>query len=732
MSKVAILGAGIAGISAGFLLKQRGIDFVVIEQQPYVGGLARSFPWNGFPCDFAAHRLFTHDEHILSQLLNLVPMGRHIRRSALYLQGKPMRDPLDVLELVRRQSLPRNLQMLGSFLIRNRHLPQDNFENFVVSRYGRYLYELFFRPYTEKLFGISGAEVSSLWGQQKVRLANPLDKFFENTKNKFQYFYYPLHGAYGAIVDRLYAEIQDKVLLNSRLRGLTYENTKVFSMEVERQGQVHQIAADHFISTLPITVTGRLLGHPVDLAFQKVDAVYLHIGQPMVSNNHWVYFIDDDIAINRLVEFKNMSQLDKPPDSTVICAEVTQKHHDPVGKVIEDLVRVKFLPEGKLLDSMVIRENHAYPVYQRKYNQVLSDAQSFFNRYDNLYLLGRASEFRHREVDDNFSQAAETVALIAGRMQPLEVMMPVTAPLVQCQPFPLIHVVILSFNNYGDTQECLASVARLAYPRFRIVLVDNGSTDGTSNLVRKEFPEVTVIENFQNLGVPSGYNVGFQYALNDGADFIFMLNNDTVVPPDLLDCLLDIAKQDAQIGILMPKVLCYGTENEVWSCGGEYRRFPPAILMTSRRKNAADEPRDLDYAPSCGLLIRKAAFEKAGLFDPGYFFIFDDWDFSERIRACGMLIRYVPTAKMWHKISRTTQGPTSPLFWRTWAASSVRFYRRHGHPVLLSLAIHIGYMVLREFVFKRNGKYWKHFRLGIMEGLQKPLGQIPGMDSAGK
>ena len=133
----------------------------------------------------------------------------------------------------------------------------------------------------------------------------------------------------------------------------------------------------------------------------------------------------------------------------------------------------------------------------------------------------------------------------------------------------------------------------------------------------------------------------------------------------------------------------------------------------------------IEYAPSCGLLIHRRAFEQAGLFDPGYFFLFDDWDFSERVRAHGLHIWFVREAILWHKVSRTTQGPRSASFWYTMGASMARFYRRHGRPVWFSLTSHIGYYILREFVWKRNWGYWPDYRRGVQDGLRKPLGPLP-------
>ncbi len=287
---------------------------------------------------------------------------------------------------------------------------------------------------------------------------------------------------------------------------------------------------------------------------------------------------------------------------------------------------------------------------------------------------------------------------------------------------------ILTYNHYEDTRECLSSLLASNYQDFQVLVVDNGSNDGTPDKVRQEFPSVQVIENNENLGVPAGFNVGFRHALQNGAGYILMLNNDTILKPDMLSILLDQARSDPQAGIIMPRVLYHGSETEIWSSGGRYRRFPPAILMTEdRKKQLETSVRLIEYAPSCGLLIHRRAFERAGLFDPGYFFFYDDWDFSERVRAHGLNIWYVNDAVLWHKVSRTTQGPRSPLFWYTMGASMARYYRRHGRPVWFSSAAHIGYFIFREFVWKRNMQFWPDYRRGLLEGMRRPLGSIPGL-----
>ncbi len=723
MTRVGILGAGMAGLSCAWLLRQRGVETIVFEKQPYVGGLARSFDWHGFDCDFAAHRLFSRDEYALEQLLNLVPMGRHLRRSQLYFNGHWMRDPFDVSQLLTKASPLIQLDILRTYLTRPKNLPQDSFEAYVVANYGRRLYEFFFRPYTEKLFGIPGRDISVSWAQTKVRLASPFDRFKQSTKTKFSYFYYPLHGGYGAIPQKLYEEVRDAVHLNTTVTGLERTDSRITGVNYIRDGEACSAEVDILISTLPLTLTARMLGHQIPLSYRKVDAVYLLLNRPFGSDNHWIYFMDDDISVNRMVEFKNMSPLDKPEETSVVCAEVTQDHDRVEQRVVDDLVRTRFIRPDEVLDTMVLREDFSYPVYSRDYEAVVARTGELIGQFENLHVVGRAAEFKHREVDDNFAAAVEKVNEL---MEGIEEKPVVVEPVWPAEPeIPQIWGVILAYNNMDDTLECLESLTHVTFSDLKVVLVDNGSTDATVATVRERYPTVHVIENGKNLWVPAGYNVGFEYALQQGADYILLLNNDTTVTENMIDLLLAEARQDPKAGILMPTVAYYDEPEAVWASGARYRKFPPAVIMQTQGDRLQDLPQLIEYAPSCGLLIRRAAFEKAGLFDPGYLFLNDDWDFCERVRAHGMTIKYVPEARMYHKVSRSTGGPASPLFWQVFAESNVRFYRRHGQPAWLSVPVHVGYIFLREFVVKGNWRFLRPFLRGVQDGYRKPLGSIP-------
>ncbi|MGB9739232.1 glycosyltransferase [Chloroflexus sp.] len=709
---IVILGAGIAGLSMSYFLAQRGIPSIVLEKNPYYGGLARSFRWNDFWCDFAAHRFYAHDQEVLDCVRSLTPMIEHYRRSRIFFKQRWLRDPIDIIELFSHLSMHERWHIVQDYLRRDKTLPDHSFEQYVAKRYGHALYDIFFRCYTERLFSLSGQDIAVEWAIWKVRLSSPLDRLKNSTRTKFRRFYYPISGGYGAIVNGLYQKIQDQVILNAQVTSfIRDQNGQVQGITYRHYNQEYELYAQHIISTLPLTVIAQLLGEEIKINYQKVDAVYLLLNKPLMSNNHWLYFMDSSSTINRLVEFKNMSNYQTPPHTTVVCAEVTIEAPNIIERVVNDLVQSRLIQPHEVIDTHVIREPFAYPRYSRGYINEVQRFQQVLQHYPNIHILGRSAQFTHYEVDDLLDQAYQMA-------QQITTTQPITIQSTNKEP--PVWIVILTLNNYHDTEECLRSLQSLDYPSYNIILVDNGSSDNTPDLVRKQFPNVKVIENHYNLGVAAGYNVGIHYALDNGAEYIFILNNDTTVDPLIITHLVQAAREP-NAGILMPIVYYYHNPQQVWSAGARYRAFPPAIVMERKIYNTYH---DLQFAISCGFLITRHALEKAGLFDESFRFLWDDLDFSQRVRRAGLRILQVPQAKMWHKVSQTT-NPASEQFWRTHGESSVIFFRRHRQSFPLPQIFYLGYFALREFIFKRRLKSLPSFLQGIRSGQTKQLVDVP-------
>ena len=163
--------------------------------------------------------------------------------------------------------------------------------------------------------------------------------------------------------------------MQTTVTGFEQDAGAIRAVQYQQDGQNHLLEVEHVVSTLPLTLTGRLLGYELFMNYRKVDAVYLLVDRPLVTDNHWTYYIDSQICINRMVEFKNMSAVDTPAATTVLCAEVTQDHPNVVAKVIDDLEKVHLISRLAILDTKVIREKFAYPVYDQVYDRTIETAR---------------------------------------------------------------------------------------------------------------------------------------------------------------------------------------------------------------------------------------------------------------------------------------------------------------------------------------------------------------------
>jgi GT2 family glycosyltransferase len=222
---------------------------------------------------------------------------------------------------------------------------------------------------------------------------------------------------------------------------------------------------------------------------------------------------------------------------------------------------------------------------------------------------------------------------------------------------PHVSIILLNWNQPEFTLDCLKSLEAVDYPSFDVLVVDNGSVDGSPARIRAAYPDVTLIENEHNLGFAAGNNVGIERALADGADYVLLLNNDTEVAPNLLRALVDVAESDPRIGAVGPKIYYYDQANIIWSAGGAVNRHgePRHLQENQVDRGSADAPRDVDYVTGCALMVRRQVVEALGPLDARFFIYFEETEWCARMRHAGFRVVYVPQARMWHKISMTAR-----------------------------------------------------------------------------
>jgi GT2 family glycosyltransferase len=216
---------------------------------------------------------------------------------------------------------------------------------------------------------------------------------------------------------------------------------------------------------------------------------------------------------------------------------------------------------------------------------------------------------------------------------------------------PQVTIIVLNWNGLNDTLDCLESLGQLDYKNYKVLVVDNGSVDGSVPVTRERFPEVTIVENGENLGYAGGNNVGLRYAMAQGADYALLLNNDTVVDPAFLRVLVDEVQAEPAVGIAGPTIYYHERPDIIWSAGGaiDWQRGSTRMVGLDERDEGqfGAEPRPVDFVTGCAMLVRRAVMEQVGLLDERFFAYYEEAEWCVRAARAGYKIVHVPMARMW-------------------------------------------------------------------------------------
>ena len=230
--------------------------------------------------------------------------------------------------------------------------------------------------------------------------------------------------------------------------------------------------------------------------------------------------------------------------------------------------------------------------------------------------------------------------------------------------FPRVTVVVLNWNRKEDTCECLDSLFESAYPSYNIVVVDNGSTDGSVDLLRRRYASAALLALETNVGFAAGNNRGIEVALRQGAEVVFLLNNDTTVAPDCLMNLARAARELPKDSVLGPKILYYDRPETVWHFGSRWDQ--KALELTAVARNEPSERwaqrLRVDHIIGCAMWIPRRALEKVGMFDERFFLNYEETDWCFRAARAGIPLFVIPDATVWHKISSSFSSSAQMVY----------------------------------------------------------------------
>ena len=294
----------------------------------------------------------------------------------------------------------------------------------------------------------------------------------------------------------------------------------------------------------------------------------------------------------------------------------------------------------------------------------------------------------------------------------------------------LVCTVILNWNGLADTVACIRSCQRLTYRHMTLLVVDNGSTDGSPAGLRALFPDLRIIETGANLGFAGGCNVGIRAAIEEGAEFIWLLNNDTTVDPAALGELVAAVRSRPKAGIAGSKILYSARPDVLWFAGGNV-----SARWGYVRHRGQDEPdvgqhdgiEACEFITGCSLLIRSGVVTEIGPMREDYFLYWEDVDWNVRAAAAGWESLFVPTSRVWHAVSGSSKdaaGRVNTMPCRYEMRNRVLFHARH-RPWRLGMVLAGGVRYAwRQFVQKGEPRLGMAAIRGMIDGLLGRTGPI--------
>lgn len=435
--QVVIIGGGPAGLTAGYELTKHNIAPVVLEQHDKVGGLARTEDYKGYRFDMGGHRFFTKSESV-NQMWHEVLGDEFMRRprlSRIFYQDKFFFYPLKIGNALSGLGLWQAILIVLSF-IRWQIFPykkEETFEQWVTNRFGKRLFEIFFKTYTEKVWGIPCSELKAEWAAQRIKnlslknaLMSTIVKPGDSIATLIEEFHYPRLGP-GMMwneVKHLIEKREGKVMLNSPVTRIHRTGNCIDYVVVSHNGSGEQIIpGTDFISSMPISefikkldpVPPDVLKAANELNYRDYLTVCLIVNKPELFPDNWIYIHSPEVKVGRIQNFKNWS-LDMVPDPSktslgleYFCTEDDDLWNMPDADLIElgkrELERIGLTQADDILDGSVFRVPKAYPVYDAEYSQYLQIIRDFVNGLENFQTIGRNGLHRYNNQDHSMITA---------------------------------------------------------------------------------------------------------------------------------------------------------------------------------------------------------------------------------------------------------------------------------------------------------------------------------------
>lgn len=448
---VVIIGAGPAGLTAAYQLYKSGKRSIIIEKDNTVGGLSRTVKRDGFNFDIGGHRFFTKSkevENLWEEVLKEDFLTRN-RLSRIYYNKKFFYYPFKVTNAIFGLGIINSLLIVTSYIKSQvfPELPEKTFEQWVSNRFGKRLYKLFFKTYTEKVWGIPCNEISAEWAAQRIKglsllsaLKNALIKNQSTDKQTvvktlIDSFKYPKLGP-GMMWEKVASIVESngcKIYFDSVVSKINWDKDKIISIEINHNGTNEIVDGEHFISSMPIReliqqmdppVTSEILEAATNLNYRDFITVAVVVNKEKIFPDNWIYIHDPNVKVGRIQNFKNWSP-SMVPDNSYTCLGLeyfcfegdgfwSKSEDELVNLAKNELEYLGFIAKDEVTKGYVVKMPKAYPVYDPEYKKNLNTIKKFLSNISNIQLVGRNGMHKYNNQDHSMLTSMLAVKNILG------------------------------------------------------------------------------------------------------------------------------------------------------------------------------------------------------------------------------------------------------------------------------------------------------------------------------
>lgn len=447
---VAVIGAGPAGLTAAYLLSKKGYSVTVIEKDPtYVGGISRTVEYEGFRFDIGGHRFFSKSKEVVDLWNEILPDDfiQRPRMSRIYYEGKFYSYPLRAFEALWNLGIWRSSLCMLSYAKAKLFPKKDvkSFEDWTVNQFGWKLYSIFFKTYTEKVWGMPCDEMSADWAAQRIKglslwnaVTDGLKRSFglnkkpndgQEVKTLLETFRYPRLGP-GMMWDAARDFVRSKdneVLMGHSLKQLAQDADGNWRMSAATDSGEKVITAKHVISSAPMRELATRI-HPLpqtlpqaqDLNYRDFLTVALMVKSEDLFPDNWIYIHDDRVQVGRVQNFRSWSP-EMVPDESIACVGLeyfcfendglwSSSDEDLVELAKKEMAILGLCKPEDVVGGAVVRQEKAYPVYDDSYEQNVAEMRDDLeNRFPTLHMVGRNGMHRYNNQDHAMMTAMLTV-----------------------------------------------------------------------------------------------------------------------------------------------------------------------------------------------------------------------------------------------------------------------------------------------------------------------------------